>query len=104
MKDTEETDWEKCISFKFYSISIKRKPIINVKLLYGIRIIDQLVEIGHALGCYKIILDCSEKNVTFYNKCGFKKKEIQMVLYIDDNEENGISKFNQYQPKIRSRL
>eukprot|EP01095_Lingulamoeba_sp_RSL-Kostka_P015401 TRINITY_DN707_c0_g1_i1.p1 TRINITY_DN707_c0_g1~~TRINITY_DN707_c0_g1_i1.p1 ORF type:complete len:188 (+),score=29.18 TRINITY_DN707_c0_g1_i1:49-612(+) len=67
-------------------------------------IIDQLVEIGHALGCYKIILDCSEKNVTFYNKCGFKKKEIQMVLYIDDNEENGISKFNQYQPKIRSRL
>ena len=30
-------------------------------------------------GCYKVILDCSEDNVPFYNKCGLTKKEVQMV-------------------------
>ena len=32
--------------------------------------------------CYKIILDCNEANVPFYEKSGFKKKEVQMVLYL----------------------
>ena len=26
-----------------------------------------------------MILDCSEDNVPFYNKCGLTKKEVQMV-------------------------
>ena len=30
-------------------------------------------------GCYKVILDCSDSNVKFYEKCGFQKKEVQMV-------------------------
>lgn len=30
--------------------------------------------------CYKIILDCTRENVLFYEKCGFKEKEIQMRL------------------------
>lgn len=30
-------------------------------------------------GCYKVILDCSEENVPFYEKCGLIKKEVQMV-------------------------
>jgi len=47
----------------------------------GKRVITQLEHLGKSLGCYKIILDCSEKNVTFYEKCGFKKKEVQMALY-----------------------
>lgn len=46
------------------------------------RVIDQLVHIGTTLGCYKIILDCAEKNVDFYQKCGFQKKEVQMVAYL----------------------
>jgi glucosamine-phosphate N-acetyltransferase len=28
--------------------------------------------------CYKIILDCSEKNVNFYEKCGYVRQEVQM--------------------------
>ena len=28
--------------------------------------------------CYKIILDCSEANVSFYEKCGFVRREIEM--------------------------
>ena len=30
--------------------------------------------------CYKVILDCSEQNVSFYEKFGFKKHEICMRL------------------------
>jgi len=44
-------------------------------------VISQLEHLGISLGCYKIILDCSEKNVPFYEKCGFKKKEVQMAFY-----------------------
>jgi len=47
----------------------------------GIRLIEHLKAISIKVGCYKIILDCSEKNVAFYEKCGFKRKEVQMALY-----------------------
>ena len=30
--------------------------------------------------CYKVILDCAEKNVGFYEKCGFKKNGVEMRL------------------------
>lgn len=38
------------------------------------------------MGCYKIILDCSQKNIPFYEKCGFSHKEYEMVLYLDHND------------------
>lgn len=50
------------------------------------RIIEELKYIGKQTGCYKIILDCSQKNVPFYEKCGFSVKELQMVVYIDEND------------------
>ena len=28
--------------------------------------------------CYKVILDCAEKNVGFYEKCGLKKNGVEM--------------------------
>ena len=31
--------------------------------------------------CYKIILNCSDKNVEYYKKFGFIQKEYQMVYY-----------------------
>ncbi|ORY46488.1 hypothetical protein BCR33DRAFT_715554 [Rhizoclosmatium globosum] len=31
-------------------------------------------------------LDCAEKNVPFYNKCGFVQKEVEMAWYIPENE------------------
>ena len=50
----------------------------------GLRIIDCLTKIAYCNPrCYKIILDCAEHNVKFYNKCGYKTKEIQMVQYKD---------------------
>lgn len=33
------------------------------------------------IGCYKVILDCSEGNVGFYERCGLVRKEVQMVKY-----------------------
>lgn len=53
------------------------------KLQFGRYIIEQLKHIGREVGSYKIILDCSEKNVPFYQKCGFTLKEREMALYID---------------------
>jgi glucosamine-phosphate N-acetyltransferase len=47
----------------------------------GIRVIQQLRHIADELKCYKVILDCSEDNVPFYERCGFKLKEVQMVVY-----------------------
>lgn len=32
-------------------------------------------------GCYKVILDCEEGKVQFYEKCGFKEKGRQMTHY-----------------------
>lgn len=31
--------------------------------------------------CYKVILDCSDNNIGFYEKCGFTLKGKEMVLY-----------------------
>ena len=59
----------------------------------GLRLINALDAVGSAMGCYKIILDCSKENIrkhqngeselntAFYEKCGYRHKEYQMVRY-----------------------
>jgi GNAT superfamily N-acetyltransferase len=66
----------------------------------GLRIIQALTGISESLGCYKTILNCSDANIrefgpliewfiacclllqiAFYEKCGFVKKENEMVKY-----------------------
>ena len=47
----------------------------------GKKIIETLVHYGHQYGCYKIILDCGNDNIPFYEKCGFTRKENQMAIY-----------------------
>lgn len=46
------------------------------------RVIAALVSYAQRQGCYKVILDCSDSNVPFYQKCGFTRKEVQMVSYL----------------------
>ncbi len=48
----------------------------------GKKMINHCVEYAKSKGCYKIILNCSEKNVQFYEKCGFTTKNVEMSLYI----------------------
>jgi hypothetical protein len=33
-----------------------------------------------------VILDCSQKNVPFYEKCGFIHKEYEMACYFPEND------------------
>ncbi|KAL0374875.1 UNVERIFIED_CONTAM: Glucosamine 6-phosphate N-acetyltransferase [Sesamum radiatum] len=47
----------------------------------GKKVVGFLSEHARAMGCYKVILDCSVENRPFYERCGFKQKEIQMVKY-----------------------
>ncbi len=47
----------------------------------GFKIINYLVNIAKEKKCYKVILNCSEENVPFYEKCGFNQKSKQMSLY-----------------------
>ncbi|GKB09922.1 glucosamine 6-phosphate N-acetyltransferase [Tanacetum coccineum] len=47
----------------------------------GKKVIGFLADHARSMGCYKVILDCSVGNKAFYEKCGFKEKEIQMVKY-----------------------
>ncbi|WJX22460.1 Glucosamine-phosphate N-acetyltransferase-like protein [Trifolium repens] len=47
----------------------------------GKKVIDFLTHHARSIGCYKVILDCSIENRVFYEKCGFKQKEIQMAMY-----------------------
>jgi glucosamine-phosphate N-acetyltransferase len=45
-------------------------------------LIQYIINIAQTLGCYKIILNCSKDNVSFYDRLGFKEKELQMSLYL----------------------
>lgn len=38
----------------------------------GRALVDYAVQEAKKAGCYKIILDCSNKNIPFYEKCGFR--------------------------------
>ena len=46
----------------------------------GKAIIGSLIDIAKEEGCYKVILNCSNENVPFYIKCGFKLTENEMRM------------------------
>ena len=49
----------------------------------GKRVVERAAELAQEHGCYKILVDCAEKNVAFYEKCGFKRNCVQMSRYFD---------------------
>ncbi len=48
----------------------------------GKLLVDSLIDLGKVIGCYKVLLDCSDDNVPFYQRCGMTPKERQMVIYL----------------------
>ena len=46
----------------------------------GKKLVKELIIIGNEKNCDKIVLSSSEKNSKFYEKIGFKKNELQMVI------------------------
>lgn len=49
----------------------------------GRHLLSYLVSYAQTIGCYKVCLDCSETNAPFYERCGFSRKEVQMVRYFE---------------------
>ncbi|MDP2684298.1 MAG: GNAT family N-acetyltransferase [bacterium] len=45
----------------------------------GKELVKTAVKQAKKSDCYRVILNCSEDNREFYEKCGFRKKEIEMV-------------------------
>lgn len=50
---------------------------------FGKLLIEHLTALAKQRGCYKVILDAAEANVGFYEKCGYKRKELQMAHYFE---------------------
>lgn len=48
---------------------------------FGRVLIDALTKLAERQGCYKVILDCDEKNVAFYEKCTYERAGIEMKKY-----------------------
>jgi len=48
---------------------------------FGNILLNELINVCKKKGSYKILLDCHEKLIIFYEKSGFKKNGNQMVIY-----------------------
>ena len=48
------------------------------------RLVDYLINEAKRKGCYKVILNCKEDNVRFYEKCGLKRHGIEMKRYLEE--------------------
>jgi len=52
----------------------------------GAALIEFLTELSSIFKCYKVILDCEEKNLKFYEKFGYKQNSRHMAKYQPENE------------------
>lgn len=46
----------------------------------GKKVIAALDGVAEAVGCCKVLLNCSPENEAFYEKCGYKKGGTEMAL------------------------
>jgi len=53
----------------------------------GLRLIHALTDIGRSQGAYKVILDCSEHNAAFYEKCGYVRAGVEMSLKFNESSK-----------------
>jgi glucosamine-phosphate N-acetyltransferase len=75
---------EKKISHDFKNVGHIEDIIVDKEFRgngYGKYIINYLIKYAKNNNCYKIILNTDEKNLKFYQKCGFKKTNIEMGIY-----------------------
>lgn len=47
----------------------------------GRKLINYLIEESQIEKCYKVILNCKDENIQFYEKCNFKRKGSEMGIY-----------------------
>lgn len=51
----------------------------------GKQLVTSLVDIGRFLGCYKVILDCKDELIPFYESCGLQTRCTHMGIYFENN-------------------
>ena len=44
-------------------------------------IVEHLIKFAKDEGCYKIIADCKDELLKFYNKTGFERRGLQIAIY-----------------------
>ena len=66
-----------------YSKVAHIEDVVVDESMRGFGLGKKLLEIAESEcdGCYKIILDCSNENVKFYEKCGYEWKGNEMARY-----------------------
>ena len=52
----------------------------------GTKLIDMAIKMAKQKGCYKIILECIDELIPFYQKFGFKKNANSMQIYFRDKK------------------
>ena len=50
--------------------------------MVGVKLINELINIGSKKGCYRITLFCEEKLVKFYERTGFKVNNVMMKKFL----------------------
>jgi len=55
----------------------------------GFLIMDSLQTLAKNLGVKKVILNCSNENIPFYQKCGFQKAGQQMDVAFGVKDDSG---------------
>ena len=76
---------ERKISRDFKNVGHLEDIVIDEKYRgkgYGKELILYLISYCKENNCYKIILNCEEKNKKFYEKSGFINKNLEMSYYI----------------------
>ncbi|WWD21112.1 hypothetical protein CI109_105593 [Kwoniella shandongensis] len=69
---------------------------LGQKLVIGLR------DLAVGLGCYKVILDCKEPKIPFYEKCGFHKRSAGMAYYVSGEGARSDSNNTLVNPSTRS--
>jgi len=54
---------------------------VHRSLSLPLSVVIAALDAAKGAGAYKTILDCSERNVSFYERAGLARKEVQMVKY-----------------------
>ena len=49
----------------------------------GKAVVDALLNIAKENGCYKVVLQCKEHNIKFYENCNYKISGVAMQVFID---------------------
>jgi glucosamine-phosphate N-acetyltransferase len=48
----------------------------------GRTLVNHILKIAREINCFRVILNCNEKNINFYENCGFQHDKVEMTIDI----------------------